>query len=153
MKTNADFILFAVKQAKEGEAFGFKHNICCRNLKEALHEYWRHRTLKQHSFQKKRILRSKAARNKSLSECVGEHVVPRMVIVNRLMEMKMPTTPAVIKLLKNLYHVRLVTYKEHKRLTELGLRYKMPPDWNGVDVFARYAVAGIAVEPMGLSKT
>jgi hypothetical protein len=71
-----------------------------------------------------------------------------MVIVNRLMEMKPLTTPVVIKLLKKLYHVRLVTHAEHKHLTELGLRYEMPPDWDGVDVFARYAVAGITVEPM-----
>ncbi len=66
-----------------------------------------------------------------------------MVIVNRLMEMKPLTKPAVGKLLKSWYHVRLVTREEHKRLTKLKLRYTMPSDWDGLDIFARYTVAGI----------
>ena len=70
-----------------------------------------------------------------------------MVIVNRLMEMKPLTQAAVFKLLKSWYHVRLVTHVEHKRLTKLKLRYDMPPDWDGSDIFARYATAGIKVTP------
>ena len=144
MKTNADFILFAVKQAKEAEAFGFTRNICCRNLKTALHQYWQHGTLGLHSLsQKARIQRSKAALKKPLSKCVVEHVIPQMVIVNRLMDMKPLTKPAVSKLLKNWYHVRLVTREEHKRLTKLKLRFTMPPKWDGKGVFARYDAAGI----------
>jgi hypothetical protein len=148
------FILFAIKQAKEAETFGFKRNIYCRNLKTALHEYWQHKTVGLHSLsQKAKIPRSKAARNRPLSECVVEHVVPQMVIVNHLMEMKQLTKLAVIKILKSWYHVRLVTREEHKRLTELKLRYKMTPDWDGLDIFARYAVAGIKVTQTGQSKT
>ena len=64
---------------------------------------------------------------------------------NRLMDMKPLTKPAVSKLLKNWYHVRLVTGEEHKRLTKLKLRYTMPSGWNGSDIFARYAAAGIKV--------
>jgi len=146
MKTNADFILFAVRQAKEAESFGFTRNICCRNLKIALHQYWQHGILGLHSLsQKARIPRSKAAMKKPLGECVVEHVIPQQVIVNRLMDMKPLTKPAVSKLLKSWYHVRLVTRTEHQRLTKLKLRYTMPPDWNGADIFARYAAAGIKV--------
>ena len=146
MKTNADFILFAVRQAKEAEAFGFTRNICCRNLKTALHQYWQHGTLGLHSLsQKARIPRSKAAMKKPLGKCVVEHVIPQMVIVNRLMDMKPLTKPAVSKILKSWYHVRLVTREEHNRLTKFKLRYTMPPGWNGSDIFARYAAAGIKV--------
>jgi hypothetical protein len=145
-KKNADFILFAVKQAKEAEAFGFTRNLCCRNLKTALHHYWQHKNFGLSSISKKnQIPRSKAAQKRHKSECVVEHVVPMMVIVNRLMEMRPLTKPAVIKLLKSFYHVRLVTHEEHKRLTKLKLRYTMPSDWDGSDIFARYAAAGIKV--------
>jgi hypothetical protein len=147
-KNNADFILFAVKQAKQAVDFGFKPNICNRNLKEALHEYWQHRTLGLHSLIKKaKISPSKAAKTRPLNECVIEHIVPKQVIVNRLMEMKPLTKQAVIKLLKRWYHVRLVTREEHKRLTKLKLRYKMTPDWDESDIFARYTIAGIKIAP------
>jgi len=36
MKTNVEFIVFAIKQAKEAEAFGFTRNVCCRNNRLAL---------------------------------------------------------------------------------------------------------------------
>ncbi len=148
MKDNLDFILFAVEQAKEAQAFGFPRNLCCRNLKTALIHYWQHKTLGMG--QKARISRSKAARNKPLNECIEEHVVPLMVIVNRLMDMKSLTKPAVNRLLKKWYHVRLVTNAEHKTLTKLKLRYTMTPltpRWKGTDIFARYTAAGITVAP------
>jgi hypothetical protein len=80
---------------------------------------------------------------KPLGECVVEHVIPQQVIVNRLMDMNPPTKSAVSKLLKRWYHVRLVTREEHERLTKLKLRYTMPSEWDGKEVFARYDAAGI----------
>ncbi|HEY3853709.1 MAG TPA: hypothetical protein VGO67_04870 [Verrucomicrobiae bacterium] len=122
-KKPADFIFFAVQQAKKAETFGFKRNICCRNLKEALHEYWQHKTLGLHGLsQKGKIPRSKAATKTPLKECVIEHVVPKMFIVNRLMDMKPLTKSAIIKLLESWYRVMLVTREEHQRLTKLKLR-------------------------------
>ena len=134
MKTNADFILFAVKQAKDAETFGFTRNICCRNLKTALHQYWQHGILGLHSLsQKARIPRSKGALNKPSRSASLSTLSRNMVIVNRLMDMKPLTKPAVSKLLKSWYHVRLVTRKEHQRLTKLKLRYTMPSglEWRG----------------------
>jgi hypothetical protein len=146
MKTNADFILFAVKQAKEAEAFGFTRNHCCRNLKTALLQYWQNKTLGLHNTaQKKKIPRSKAAMKKPLRECRVEHAVPFTVIINYLMDTKNLTAKAVSKVLKNWYSVMLVTYDEDRRLLKSGLRFKMPDNWDKKDIFARYKAVGIKV--------
>ena len=150
MKTNIEFIVFAVKQAKEAEAFGFTRNECCRNLKTALHQYWQNKTLRLHGqSQKAKIPRSKAASGKPLNECIVEHAVPLMVIVNRLMEIETLTEAAVSELLNKWFTVRLVTREEDSLLTKHGLRFAMPTDWDGKDVFARHAKVGIepAAEP------
>ena len=146
-KTNIDFILFAVKQAKEAEAYGISRNHCCRNLKICLLQYWQNKTLGLHNIsQKKKIPRSKAALKKPLRECRVEHAVPFTVIVNRLMDMKPLTTRAATNVLKKWYSVMLVTQEEDLRLLKGGLRFKMPDNWDGKDVFARYAAVGIKVK-------
>ena len=143
-KSNVEFILFAVKQAKAAEAYGFTRNECCRNLKTALHQYWQNKTLGLHGqAHRERIPRSRAARDLPLGDCIVEHVVPQMVIVNQLMDMAEPTTPSITALLKRLFRVMLVTREEDARLRASGLRSVMPDGWDGADVFARYAEVGI----------
>ena len=144
MKDNIDFIVFAIKQARDAEGYGFSRNICCRNLKIAIHYYWQNKTLGLSGVsQKKNIPRSKLAMNKELRECDVEHVVPTMVIVNMLMDMKPLTKRKVEKRLKKYLHVLVVTKEEHRKLNSSGLRYKMPEDWDGENVWARYEKVGI----------
>lgn len=144
LKTNIEFIIFAIRQAKEAETFGFTRNVCCRNLKIAIHQFWQDRTLGLHGQSRKaKIPRSTAALDKPLNECTVEHVVPLMLIVNRLMDMEPLTEAAVTELLTQCFRVMLVTVDEHRRLNASGLRSTMPINWNGKDVFARYAAVGI----------
>lgn len=144
----AEFIIFAINQANDAQAFGFTRNECCRNLKIAIHQYWQNKILGHHGqAHKARIPRSKAALNRSDSECVVEHVMPQMEIVNRLMEMRPLTKAGVIGLLTNCLRVVVVTREEHALLNRSGLRSKMPPKWDGRDVFDRYAEIGIEVAP------
>ena len=144
MKENLDYIIFAVKQAKEAEKFGFTRNHCCRNLKMALQQYWQNKTLRQHpQIHRKEIPRSKEAVGRDLSECTVEHVVPQMVIVNKLMDMSPLTKDKVGALLKKYFRVLLVTKDEHVRLNASGLRSTMPNDWDEEDVWARYRAVGI----------
>lgn len=146
MRTNAEFIVFAVKQAKEAEEFGFTRNECCRNLKTALHQYWQNKTLGLHGqSQKVKMKRSKAALNRPLSECDVEHAVPLMTIVNRLMDMAPLSERAVTEFLNRSYAVMLVTKEEHSALNKSGLRSTMPTDWSGTDPFARYSAIGIEI--------
>ena len=39
MPSHLEFIVSAIQQAREAEAFGFTRNESCRNLKTALHQY------------------------------------------------------------------------------------------------------------------
>jgi hypothetical protein len=140
----AKYIIFAIKQAKEAEAFGFTRNACCRNLKIAISHYWQHKVIGHHGqISKAKIPRSKAALTLPLSDCTVEHVMPQMEIVNRLMAMRPLTKARVIEFLINSHRVILVTHEEHARLNASGLRSKMPSDWDGRDVFDRYAAIGI----------
>ena len=142
----AKFILFAIKQANEAQAFGFTRNECCRNLKTAIHQYWQNKILGHHGqAHKVRIPRSKAALNRPDIECMVEHVMPQMEIVNRLMDMHPLTEAGVIEILTNYLRVMIVTRDEHALLNASGLRSTMPSDWDGKDVFARYAAIGIEV--------
>jgi len=143
-KSAAAFIVFAVRQAQEAEAFGFSRNECCRNLKTALHQYWQHRTMGLHGQNQKHLVpRSKAAKGKPLNECVVEHAVPLMLIVNILMEMTPLTERRVANLLRKYFCVMLVTEAEHSKLNSNGLRSTMPEDWDRKDVLARYKAVGI----------
>lgn len=133
----AAYIIFAVGQAREAEAFGFSRNECCRNLKSALHQYWQHRTMGLHGQSQKRVIpRSSEATGKPLDECVVEHAVPLMLIVNWLMEMDPLTERRVANLLKKYFRVMLVTKAEHERLNASGLCSTMPDDWDGKEIFA-----------------
>jgi len=139
-----EFIVFAVNQAQKAVEFGVPLNEACRNLKTALHQHWQHKTMGLHNQAKKReIPRSKAATGRPLSECIVEHSVPLMEIVNWLMVLNPLTELRVTNLLKKFYRVRLVTKEENARLNEGALRSKMPEDWDGKDPFARYRAARI----------
>ena len=144
MKSPIDFIVFAVNQAREAEAFGFTRNECCRNLKTALHQHWQHKTMGLHGqAMKSKIPRSKAALGKSLKECVVEHAVPQMAIVNWLMDLDSITNASVANLLERYFTVMLVTQEEHALLNSSGLRSTMPPQWDKTNVYARYEIVGI----------
>lgn len=144
MKDNIDFIILAVNQEVEAEAYGFTRNECCRNLKLALHQYWQNKVLGQHGqSQKKNIPRSVEATGKSLTECDVEHVVPVMLIVNMLMDMNPLSKEKVESTLKKYWHVLLITKEEHQKLNSSGLRSTMPENWDGKNVWARYEAIGI----------
>lgn len=127
-KSPVDFVYFAVKQAKEAEAFGFKRNECCRNLKLAVDHYWRKVHLGQR--QKKGFRPSIAASKKPLTECDVEHAVPMMVLVNKLMNKRPLTKKYIFDTLTKYYRVVVVTKEEHQRLNGSGLTSKMPNNWN-----------------------
>ncbi|MCH9853263.1 MAG: hypothetical protein K0U45_07135 [Alphaproteobacteria bacterium] len=141
---NIRFIIFAIKQEQKAEAFGFTRNECCRNLKIALHQYWQNKTMGLHGqSQKKNMIRSKKAVGLSTTECIVEHVVPQMVIVNKLMELRELEVNIVEKILRDWYRVCLITKEEDSLLRSNGLRSVMPDGWDGKNVWARYEKVGI----------
>lgn len=72
-----------------------------------------------------------------------EHAIPRRVLIERLLTLPNPTEAEVAQVLCQYCVGVVVTLAEDRRLSSLGLRQRMPPDWDGVDVWARYHVAGI----------
>jgi len=143
---NLEFILFSLQQTHAALKFGFTKNECRRNLNTALHQYWQNKEMGLHSTsQRSKIPQSKLASSTNGKTQV-EHVVPLKVIVDMLLEIKKPTKKKVKTVLADMYRVCLVTTEEHKRLSDAGLRSKMPKDWDRKDPFARYKIVGIEVD-------
>ena len=145
---NLDYILFAVKQAKKAEKYGFTRNECSRNLKTALHQYWQNKEMGQHSqSQRKNLPRSVEADKRELKGLRLEHVVPQMWFVNKLMDMDAPDKEKIGKLLKKHFRVLLVTKEEDAKLTKAGLRSDMPEGWDEENPWARHDAVGIKRVP------
>lgn len=66
--------------------------------------------------------------------------------MNMLMDNKILTPEVIQEILEKFYHVRLVTKEEDHRLHTAGLRPKMPGDWDGENIWARYEAVGIKVD-------
>ncbi len=148
MKKNIDFIIFALKQLKAAENFGFTRNEANRNLKLALNHYWQAKELGIHIFRKHKLKKTKAASKTSIENTEVEHAVPAQVIVDMLMSLKKFETNNVEKILKKYWRVILVTKNEHKKLNnkKLKIRSSMPKDWKkkySMDPMARYKLAKI----------
>ena len=145
-KNNVDFILFALNQCHDALRFGFKQNECNRNLKLAILQYWQNKEMGQHQTSRKDSIPKSASAKISSKKTEVDHVVPQKVIVDMLLEIPFPTRQKVRAILKKFYFVCVVTKEEHQRLTNEGLRFKMPEDWDAVDPFARYKIADIEVD-------
>jgi hypothetical protein len=76
---------------------------------------------------------------------IHEHLVPKKVIIDLLMGVKKPSRSSVRKVLESFCIGVVVTVEEDRRLNALGLRSKMPDDWDGINALARYEAAGIGI--------
>lgn len=77
-------------------------------------------------------------------EVVYDHMIPFNYLQNELLDMQEPSLDQIKAVLES-YPAAIITREEDKRLTQLGLRSKMPDDWDGHNIFARYNHAGITV--------
>ena len=77
---------------------------------------------------------------------IHEHPVPRKEIRERLFKLQRPSASSVRNVLDPLCFGVVVTKKEDLALIKAGLNAKMPHDWDGKDVYARYKVVGIEVQ-------
>jgi hypothetical protein len=74
---------------------------------------------------------------------VHEHVIPKGIVIKRLLELPDKTADSVNELMAKYCIGAVVTKAEDDRLNSRGLRSKMPDGWNEDDVWARYKEAEI----------
>jgi hypothetical protein len=76
-----------------------------------------------------------------------EHVIPKNMIIERLLHLPKPSANSVHQLLTVYCKGAVVTREEDSQLNKLGLRSKMPDGWtwDAGDVWARYTTAGIVL--------
>ena len=80
---------------------------------------------------------------------VFEHVVPRKIVIERLLGLESATKEEITKVLNKFCFGCVITKDEDIRLNRAGWREKMPPDWEkNDDVWARYKIVMPAIEPV-----
>ena len=90
---------------------------------------------------------SKAAVESGLKDkgLVHEHLIPRKLVREMLLNLEDPSPEAVNDILERLCIGVVVTKGEDTRLNELKLNSKMPDDWDQQNLWARYQAAQIEV--------
>ena len=75
---------------------------------------------------------------------IKEHSLPVSVIYELLLKQDFKNENEIEIFLLNYYRLGVLTKDEDNTLSSIGLKYKMPEDWNiKMNVFYRYEVAGI----------
>lgn len=80
-------------------------------------------------------------------QLIHEHLVPRKVLIERLLELEGPATDNVARVLQQCIGV-VITKDEDRLLNMHGLRSKMPKDCSEDDQLGRYRFANIAVRDL-----
>jgi hypothetical protein len=74
-----------------------------------------------------------------------DHAVP-IDAIREMLDRSDLSRDAVERILRKYLVVYYISREEHARLSGMGLRSSMPPDWDGEDVQARYRAIGIRLE-------
>lgn len=92
---------------------------------------------------------SEKARGRGLKTkgLIHEHLIPRKILREKIIDLKNPTPEDIYNILQNLCIGVVITAKEDKKLNELKLGSSMPPNWDGKNKWARYIEANIKITP------
>lgn len=79
---------------------------------------------------------------------IHEHVIPHRIVMKKLLDLHPLTDENIMFVLKRYYIICKITKEEDGRLSNVGLKKKMPPEWNEEDgcVFARYKHREVNIE-------
>lgn len=86
-------------------------------------------------------------RNDPNSELVADHAIPISLLLKEVYAQPKITLDNLIELVGKYAVMVLITDTEDDALASAGLVKKMPIDWDGKDLLARYKSVGIAVNP------
>ena len=118
-------------------------------LRETLHFIWEVSEIKKYDDKRLRSEKGFLDIRKNLAY---DHPIPMKIILSKLKStypVKQESVEAVLQ--KYLRHGGvLITKGEHDLLRDIGLASKMPSDWDGEDIFARYKKAGISIKNMSI---
>lgn len=113
---------------------------------EGKHEGCRYWT-KEAIFARREHLRYDGSGLKIPSEhqLIHEHIVPRNIIRDVLLELQSPSALDVNELLEQYCVGAVITKLQDARLTEMGLRSSMPRGWRFGNIWARYIATGFEI--------
>lgn len=101
----------------------------------------RNALLQMHFISKDALL---AIKKQSKTKLIKDHSIPIKKISEILLQQKgNPLEKNIEQLLLKFYSLGVITFAEDLKLNQIKLKSKMPEDWDGDAVFARYDKAGI----------
>lgn len=77
------------------------------------------------------------------ADLIADHMIPVSLALREFESLNNLNIDAVVNLVSKYSNLALITRKEDTKLRELGLVKKMPQDWDGEDIYARYRAAKI----------
>lgn len=101
-----------------------------------------------HDFVYLNICTSIEAKDPKRKDVIHEHVIPHIIVMNRLLKLDSLTDDNIMEVLKKYYIICKITKEEDRRLNAAGLKKKMPPEWNEEEGcgFARYKHHEVNIE-------
>jgi hypothetical protein len=138
-------IVEAVKYCQKVKEMGMPASCYTKALREPIFFLWEVRVAKN-KFQAAKYLSKAAVGLKAGGgELIYDHSVPFSYLQKQLMELDSVTIDSVREILLRNCTACLITSDEDKKLNKAGLRRRMPKDWDGIDVLARYRALGIEI--------
>lgn len=101
-----------------------------------------------HDFEYLNICTSTEAKDPKRKDVIREHVIPHIIVMNRLLKLDSLTDDNIMEVLKKYYIICKITKEEDRRLNAAGLKKKMPTEWNEEEGcgFARYKHHEVNIE-------
>ena len=90
-----------------------------------------------------RFWSAEAARQSQSDKLIHDHAVPKKVLMELLFRVSRPTPECIQQYFEAYCFGAVITKAEDDTLNRLGLRSKMPTNWDGKDPWARYNAANI----------
>jgi hypothetical protein len=119
-------------------------NMALRAITVKLNAYDKPPT--KYSVALKREIAAAKARGITPPKGIGEHAVPISLFSHSVRDnLHNMTVDELLEVARGHIEIVRITPEEDERLKRAGLVKKMPPDWDGNDIYARYHAVGIEI--------
>jgi hypothetical protein len=140
-----ELIIHAIKYCKLVKVCGMPKTCYSKALREPIFFLWENYRKGRKYWVTDFVSDLSVAERDNGRSVIYDHAVPFNLVGDMLMSLDSPTKESVSRILNEFVVSVLITSKENDELNNLGLKSKMPKDWDGKNVLARYEAAKINV--------
>lgn len=134
----------AIRYCKTVKEMGMPASCYSKALREPIHFLWERRSSSKFeaaSYASRAALDAKESGEK----IIYDHAIPFIYLQSILLDFNSPSLQTIKGILLDYSVITLITKSEDNKLNRVGLRSKMPQDWDGKNPLARYASVEIEI--------